>query len=268
MRWRGRRSTRICCPTNGQDCTAPTPRRSSGAPRTTMTRTSTPPPCSPTTGWPPTTCRARCPPRCVRDRRPPPRRRRRRRVAILSWRWSCGARCQTPPSARGSTMWSCWTVPPAPPIAPETSPAPSRLWTRHSPRPGTKRSAERRAQLLATRAELLGDLGREDEGLAVFEQAVSLLPLDPPSAMSAHLLSRQARALARISDMERARDGAERALAAANAVGAIGDRLEAKEVLARTMMSSGQFEPHSSCSDAPPTRRLRPACHGLPVARW
>ena len=35
---------------------------------------------------------------------------------------------------------------------------------------------------------------------------------------------------------------AERALAAAEAVGATGDRLEAQEVLARTMLPAGQFE--------------------------
>ena len=107
---------------------------------------------------------------------------------------------------------------------------------------GEAAAPERRAQLLAYRAELLGDLGREEEGVAGFEQAVGLLPLDPPTAMSAHVLSRQSRALARVSEAERARAVAERALAAAEAVGATGDRLEAQEVLARTMMVSGQFE--------------------------
>jgi DNA-binding CsgD family transcriptional regulator/tetratricopeptide (TPR) repeat protein len=107
---------------------------------------------------------------------------------------------------------------------------------------GDAAAPQRRAQLLADRAELLGDLGREEEGLAGFDQAVGLLPLDPPTAMSAHVLSRQSRALARVSEAERARAVAERALAAAEAVGATGDRLEAQEVLARTMMVSGQFE--------------------------
>jgi DNA-binding CsgD family transcriptional regulator len=107
---------------------------------------------------------------------------------------------------------------------------------------GEAAAPERRAQLLATRAELLGDLGREEEGAAGFEEAVALLPLDPPTAISAHVLSRQARALARVSEAERARAVAERALATAEAVGATGDRLEAQEVLARTMLLSGQFE--------------------------
>ncbi len=107
---------------------------------------------------------------------------------------------------------------------------------------GEDAAPERRSQLLASRAELLGDLGREDEGVTGFEQAVALLPLDPPTPISAHVLSRQARALARISEAERARVVAERALAAAEAVGATADRLEAQEVLSRTMLISGQFE--------------------------
>ncbi len=107
---------------------------------------------------------------------------------------------------------------------------------------GEDAAPEHRAQLLANRAELLGDLGREDEGMAGFDQAVALLPLDPPTATSAHVLSRQARALARVSEAGRARVVAERALAAARAVGATADRLEAQEVLARTMLISGQFE--------------------------
>ncbi len=107
---------------------------------------------------------------------------------------------------------------------------------------GDAAAPERRAPLLANRAELLGDLGREEEMVAGFEQAIALLPLDPPTVMSAHVLSRQSRALARVSETERARAVAERALAAAEAVGATGDRLEAQEVLARTMLAAGQFE--------------------------
>jgi DNA-binding CsgD family transcriptional regulator len=107
---------------------------------------------------------------------------------------------------------------------------------------GEAAAPERRAQLLATRAELLGDLGREEEGAAGFEEAVALLPLDPPTAIRAHVLSSQARALARVSEAERARAVAECALATAEAVGATADRLEAQEVLARTMLLFGQFD--------------------------
>ena len=107
---------------------------------------------------------------------------------------------------------------------------------------GEAAAPERRARLLASRAELLGDLGREEEGAAGFEEAVALLPVDQPTAISARVLSSQARALARVSEAERAREVAERALVTAEAVGATADRLEAQEVLARTMVLSGQFE--------------------------
>lgn len=107
---------------------------------------------------------------------------------------------------------------------------------------GEAAAPERRAQLLAIRAELMGDLGREEEGAAGFEEAVALLPADPPTAIRAHVLSSQARALARVSEAERARAVAEQALATAEAIGATADRLDAQEVLARTMLLSGQFE--------------------------
>ena len=63
---------------------------------------------------------------------------------------------------------------------------------------------ERRATLLVLRAVLLADLGRDDEGLAVFEQAVGLLPPDLPSRVSAQVLASYARALARVDQLERA----------------------------------------------------------------
>jgi ATP/maltotriose-dependent transcriptional regulator MalT len=101
---------------------------------------------------------------------------------------------------------------------------------------------ERRAWLLVRRAELLGDLGREEEGLADFEHAVGLVPLEPPTAVTANTLSSQARALARVADYTRAGEVAARALAAAEAVGATEDRLEAQDTLATSMLYAGDFE--------------------------
>ena len=92
---------------------------------------------------------------------------------------------------------------------------------------------ERRATLLVRRAELLNDLGRDDEGLAVLEQAVGLLPPDLPSQVSALVLSSFARALVRVDQIERAGELARRALEAAQAVGATQERLEAQVVLLR-----------------------------------
>ncbi len=98
---------------------------------------------------------------------------------------------------------------------------------------------ERRATLLVRRAELLNDLGRDDEGLAVLEQAVGLLPPDLPSQVSALVLSSFARALVRVDQIERAGELARRALEAAQAVGATQERLQAQVVLPVAMIYGG-----------------------------
>ncbi len=98
---------------------------------------------------------------------------------------------------------------------------------------------ERRATLLVRRAELLNDLGRDDEGLAVLEHAVGLLPPDLPSQVSALVLSSFARALVRVDQIERAGELARRALEAAQAVGATHERLQAQVVLPIAMVYGG-----------------------------
>ncbi|MFL5865201.1 MAG: AAA family ATPase [Solirubrobacteraceae bacterium] len=99
---------------------------------------------------------------------------------------------------------------------------------------------ERRAGLLVRRAELLADLGRDEEGLAEVEQAVGLLSLDPPTVVGAHAISYQARALARVADFEHAGEVARRALAVAETVGATEDRLAAQGCLATSMFYAGE----------------------------
>ena len=101
---------------------------------------------------------------------------------------------------------------------------------------------ERRATLLVLRAVLLADLGRDNEGLAVFEQAVGLLPPDLPSRVSAQVLASYARALARVDQLERAGELATRALEAAQAVGATQEKLEAQLTLAPAMIYGGDVE--------------------------
>jgi DNA-binding CsgD family transcriptional regulator len=101
---------------------------------------------------------------------------------------------------------------------------------------------ERRATLLVLRAVLLADLGRDGEGLAVLEQAVELLPPDVPSRVSAQVLASFARALARVDQLERAGEVATRALEAAQAVGAIHEKLEAQVTLAPAMIYGGDVE--------------------------
>ena len=107
---------------------------------------------------------------------------------------------------------------------------------------GDSGTPERRARVLARRASLLGDLGRDAQSLEVFEQAVGLLPADPPSETSAFVLSSYARAHARVDQLERARELAKRALAAAQAVDALEERLVAQIVLAAAMAQFGEVD--------------------------
>jgi len=101
---------------------------------------------------------------------------------------------------------------------------------------------ERRATLLVLRAILLADLGRDGEGLAVFDQAVGLLPPDLPSRVQAQVLASYARAVARVDQLERAAQLATRALEAARAVGATQEKLEAQVTLAPAMIYGGDVE--------------------------
>jgi DNA-binding CsgD family transcriptional regulator len=87
---------------------------------------------------------------------------------------------------------------------------------------------EQRALLLARRAAILRDLGRDEEGITVLEQAAGLLPTEPPSRVSAHVLAQLANAVIRVDQMERGSAIAERAVRAAEAVGALADLLEAQ----------------------------------------
>ena len=101
---------------------------------------------------------------------------------------------------------------------------------------------ERRATLLVRRATLLVDLARDSEALAVFEQAEALLPRDLPSKVSSQVLSSFARALARMDQISRAGELAQRALEAAQAVNATEERLEAQYMLAVAMVYRGEVE--------------------------
>ncbi len=107
---------------------------------------------------------------------------------------------------------------------------------------GSTGTLERRATLLVRRAELLVDLGRDSEALAVFEQAEALLPRDLPSKVSAQVLGSFARALVRVDQISRAGELAQRALDAAEAVNATEQKLEAQNVLALAMVYRGDIE--------------------------
>ncbi|MGZ4195199.1 MAG: helix-turn-helix transcriptional regulator [Solirubrobacteraceae bacterium] len=101
---------------------------------------------------------------------------------------------------------------------------------------------EHRARLLVRRADLLVDLGRDEEGLTVLEEAVGLLPSDSPSLVSAQVLGTYARSLTRVDQIQRGNELAQRALEAAQAVGATEEKLEAQLMLAQSMVYAGEVD--------------------------
>ncbi len=107
---------------------------------------------------------------------------------------------------------------------------------------GEQGPLEQRVMLLVRRAEVLVDLGRDDEGMDVLEHAVSLLPSDEPSRASAQVHNSLARALLRLEQIERSEVLARRAIDVATAVGAIEPKLEAQLVLAHAMVYGGDQE--------------------------
>ena len=103
-------------------------------------------------------------------------------------------------------------------------------------------STERRATLRARRGELLVDLCRDSEGLAEYEEAERLLEGQQSSRVSAQVLGSFARALARVDQMERARDMAQRALEPTRGVDAPEERLWIQLTLAPAMVYGGDVE--------------------------
>ena len=201
MRWRGRRSTRISCPASARGCTGLMPRRwrrrarRSGAGGGRDAR----PPLAGGPRSPAGAARRRCVPAG-----PPPRHRRRRRPsATSSSRSSCGPQVPDSEQRAGISHRDLLSVAAAGGV-------PLR---RGGPRAGAGRSGagrgRRRRGRRATRAAARparghpADLGREDEAIAVLEQAVALLPAELPSRASAHVLAALARALLR-ADSSRA----------------------------------------------------------------
>jgi DNA-binding CsgD family transcriptional regulator len=107
---------------------------------------------------------------------------------------------------------------------------------------GASGALAQRAMLLALRAVILRDLGRDDEGIAVLEEAVVSLPPEPPSRAGAHVLGELARALLRVEQFERAGELAKRALQAAQAVGVFDEQLDAQIALGHCMVYAGEVE--------------------------
>ncbi len=200
--WPRRRFTRTCCRASGRRLHRPTPRRSRAAPSSPAPG-STRRRCSPTTGSPPTTSRGRCRPRCAPGAPPPPpsapaAAQRHFELALELW-------SQVPDAEQRAGI----DHPDLLEAAADGGPAGRRGRPRaRARRPGAGRGRLRRhARAPRDAARPRGrrssrDLGRDEEGLAVLEQAVGLLPPDLPSRVSARVLSSLARALARIDRID------------------------------------------------------------------
>jgi ATP/maltotriose-dependent transcriptional regulator MalT len=107
---------------------------------------------------------------------------------------------------------------------------------------GEQGPLERRVILLVRRAELLSDLGRDDEGMSVLEHAASVLPPDDRSRASAQVHTSLARTMLRLEQIKRSGLLARRAIDAATAADALEPKLEAQLVLAHAMVYSGDQE--------------------------
>ena len=101
---------------------------------------------------------------------------------------------------------------------------------------------EQRALLLARRATILRELSRDDEGIAVLEQAVGLLPPDLPSRAGARVLGQLAAAMLRVDQMQRAGELGARAMSAAEAVGATEEQLDAQITVGHAAVFTGEAE--------------------------
>ncbi len=101
---------------------------------------------------------------------------------------------------------------------------------------------EQRALLLVRRASILRELSRDDEGIAVLEQAVGLLPPGLPSRAGAQVLGQLAAAMLRVDQMQRAGELGARAMSAAEAVGATEEQLDAQISVGHAAVYTGQVE--------------------------
>jgi tetratricopeptide (TPR) repeat protein len=106
---------------------------------------------------------------------------------------------------------------------------------------GSGDDGRRLALLLAEKAQLMIDLGRDQDANVELERAVQLLP-DTPSTEGAKVLASLARAMLLSEDFVRATEAAERALHVAEAVGAIEQACDARMTISHALAHRGKTE--------------------------
>jgi DNA-binding CsgD family transcriptional regulator len=106
---------------------------------------------------------------------------------------------------------------------------------------GSGDDGRRLALLLAERARLMIDLGRDAEANSGLERAVQILP-DTPSEEGAKVLASLARAMLLSEDFARGGEAAERALHVAEAVGAVEQACDARITIGHALAHRGDPE--------------------------
>ena len=99
---------------------------------------------------------------------------------------------------------------------------------------------ERRATLLAQRATFLGDLGRDEEGLAVLEETVAMFSSELPSRAGMLVQAALARSLLRLNLMQRAGEVAGLARDSAEALGEVQETLDAQITVGTATAYAGE----------------------------
>src|SRR5690242_16258609 len=94
-------------------------------------------------------------------------------------------------------------------------------------------------QVVERRAYVLRALGRDDEAAAQLREAFALLPVEPVTTTHAVVLASLANSLGRIDDLDGAEEVAERAVAAAAAVGATAEHADALVTLGSAQAYKG-----------------------------
>ena len=107
---------------------------------------------------------------------------------------------------------------------------------------GSADDGRRLALLLAEKARLMIDLGRDQEANVELERAVAVLP-DAPSEEGAKVLASLARAMLLSEDFVRATEAAERALHVAEVVGAAEQACDARLTIGHARAHRGETEP-------------------------
>ena len=170
-------------------------------------------------------------------RRPHPQ----RRSAITSSPWSCGQGCPTQQELAGRTYGELLDDAAHAAWHGGAADRAVALFEQALAEVGSADDGRRLALLLAEKARLMIDLGRDQQANVELERAVAVLP-DAPSEEGAKVLASLARAMLLSEDFVRATEAAERALHVAEVVGAAEQACDARLTIGHARAHRGETE--------------------------